>query len=233
MSAAVDGATEPDGLDWRRVVQVITARGVGAGGRGSGYQVTGNLVLTAAHVLCDATSVQVRFLTECGGTREVHGTPDWADSASDIALIRIADSPSAGGQPTDEVSPVRFARIAKTVDCEALGFPRFRLRPDATSSDRGEPVWYRDSHHVRGDTSPLGYMRAGRLAITVKSSPEYDPERGRSPWEGMSGAPVWSGGCVIGVISEHHRPDGLGTLDLFLVPIGPDEEGMRYEAVFR
>jgi hypothetical protein len=24
----------------------------------------------------------------------------------------------------------------------------------------------------------------------------------------------------------------LGTLDLFLVPIGPDEQGMRYEAVF-
>ena len=26
--------------------------------------------------------------------------------------------------------------------------------------------------------------------------------------------------------------DGLGTLDLFLVPIGPDALGMRYEAVF-
>jgi hypothetical protein len=26
--------------------------------------------------------------------------------------------------------------------------------------------------------------------------------------------------------------EGLGTLDIFLVPIGPDAEGMRYEAVF-
>jgi hypothetical protein len=26
--------------------------------------------------------------------------------------------------------------------------------------------------------------------------------------------------------------DALGSLDLFLVPIGPDEAGMRYEAVF-
>ena len=26
--------------------------------------------------------------------------------------------------------------------------------------------------------------------------------------------------------------DELGTLDLFLVPIGPDKEGIRYEAVF-
>jgi hypothetical protein len=28
------------------------------------------------------------------------------------------------------------------------------------------------------------------------------------------------------------RHAGLGTLDVFLVPIGPDEVGMRYEAVF-
>jgi hypothetical protein len=26
--------------------------------------------------------------------------------------------------------------------------------------------------------------------------------------------------------------DTMGTLELFLVPIGPDQEGMRYEAVF-
>jgi hypothetical protein len=26
--------------------------------------------------------------------------------------------------------------------------------------------------------------------------------------------------------------DKMGTLDIFLVPIGPDEKGMRYEAVF-
>ncbi|MFD5254724.1 NACHT domain-containing protein [Streptomyces bobili] len=209
---AVGGGVEPDGLDPRRAVQVITTRGAGPGGRGSGYQVTGNLVLTAAHVLCDATSVQVRFLTEDGGTREVDGKPVLADSASDVALIRFADDPSAGGLSADEVPPVRFARVMRTVDCEALGFPRFRLRAGTESPDHGEPVWYRDSHHARGDTSPLSYMRTGRLEITLKSSPEYDPDRGRSPWEGMSGAPVWSGGCVIGVISEHHRPDGLGTL---------------------
>ena len=26
--------------------------------------------------------------------------------------------------------------------------------------------------------------------------------------------------------------DALGNMDLFIVPIGPDDEGMRYEAVF-
>ncbi len=28
------------------------------------------------------------------------------------------------------------------------------------------------------------------------------------------------------------RHDGMGDFELFLVPIGPDSEGMRYEAIF-
>ncbi|MGP3922776.1 trypsin-like peptidase domain-containing protein [Streptomyces sp. 8N616] len=211
MSAAVGGAFEPDGLDRWRVVQVITTRGDRAGGRGSGYQVAGDVVLTAAHVVCDATSVQVRFLTKDGGTRELPGEPVWADSASDIALLRIADDSSTGGLSAAQVSPVRFGRISQPVDCEALGFPRFKLRPDTASPDRDAPMWYRDSHHARGKTTPLSNLRAGSLEISV-DPPEYDPEPGRSPWEAMSGAAVWSDGCVIGVISEHHRSDGLGRL---------------------
>ncbi|CAM5582285.1 hypothetical protein SALBM311S_13067 [Streptomyces alboniger] len=73
-------------------------------------------------------------------------------------------------------------------------------------------VAYRDSHHARGDTTPLSSYLEGCLEINLKSSPEYDLEPGRSPWEGMSGAAVWSGGYVIGVITKHHRADGLSTL---------------------
>ncbi|HSV64583.1 MAG TPA: NACHT domain-containing protein [Mycobacteriales bacterium] len=205
------GVPEPSGLDLWRVVQVITTRGVGAGRRGSGYRMAGNVVLTAAHVVCDAMSVQVRFLTEDGGTRESYGEPVWAHAALDIALLKIADDSSSGGLGTVEVLPVRFARILRPVGCEALGFPRFKLRPDTALPDRGTPMWYRDSHHARGDTTPASDWLTGSLEITVRP-PEYDAEPDRSPWEGMSGAAVLSGGCVIGVISEHHRPDGLGKL---------------------
>ena len=31
---------------------------------------------------------------------------------------------------------------------------------------------------------------------------------------------------------HHLEHDGLGGLDLFLVPLGPDAHGMRYEAIF-
>ncbi|GAB2813745.1 hypothetical protein GCM10027073_52530 [Streptomyces chlorus] len=228
MNAPVDAASEPYGLDRRRVVQVIAVRGADEGWRGSGYQVTWNLVLTAAHVVCTATTVQVRFLTAGRGTREVYGKPVWTNPASDIALIRLADDSIAGGPAAAEVPRVRFARIEQPMDCEALGFPRFRLRVDAASPDRGANATYRDSHHARGDTTPLSNHREGTLEITLKSSPEYDPERGRSPWEGMSGAPLWSDGYVIGVITRHHRSDGLGTLaaspvDGWYEHLAPDE----------
>ncbi|SMQ19946.1 Trypsin-like peptidase domain-containing protein [Streptomyces sp. Ag82_O1-12] len=206
------GAFKPYGLDRRRVVQVITKRGADGGWRGSGYQVTRKLVLTAAHVVCDATTVQVRFLTEGCGTREVHGKPVWMNPASDIALISIADDSSADGPDAAGVTRVRFARIEQPMDCEALGFPRFRLRTGVTSRDRGVPVSYRDSHHARGETTPWSNHLEGTLEIALKSSPEHDRDRGRSPWEGMSGAPVWSGGYVIGVITKHHLSDGLSTL---------------------
>ncbi|WP_371675948.1 trypsin-like peptidase domain-containing protein [Streptomyces sp. NBC_01276] len=206
------GATEPDGLDRRRAVQVLTTHGTGAGGRGSGYLVAANTVLTAAHVVDGATTVQVRFLTEDGGTREVPGAPVWVNSDADVALIALADGSGPDGPAAAAVAAVRFARVAKPVECEALGFPRFRLRSGPASPDGGGPASYRDSHHARGETTPLSNRREGSLEITLKSSPEYDPERGRSPWEGMSGAPVWSGGYVIGVITRHYRSDGLSTL---------------------
>ncbi|MFE2245935.1 trypsin-like peptidase domain-containing protein [Streptomyces lavendulae] len=226
--------TEPDGLDRRRAVQIITTDWAGAAGRGSGYHVAGNTVLTAAHVVLGAAVVQVRFLTEDGGTREVQGRPFWVNHDSDVALIAIADAavrgPGAGSPAGAVVPPVRFGRVSKPVDCEALGFPRFRLRAGTVSPDGGAPVPYRDSHHARGETTPLSNQREGSLEITLKSLPEHDPERGRSPWEGMSGAPVWSGGYLIGVITKHHRSDGLGTLaaspvDRWYRQVGPQEIG--------
>ena len=30
----------------------------------------------------------------------------------------------------------------------------------------------------------------------------------------------------------HLEHDGMGALDIFIVPIGPDQAGMRYEAIF-
>lgn len=210
MTTADSGAAPPDGLDVRRVAQVLTTRGAGAGRRGSGYRMTSDTVLTAAHVVHDAASVRLRFLTEDGGTTELPGEPVWSDTGADIAVLRIAPDATADGVPA-EVPPVRFARITGHVACEALGFPKFKLRPGPAAPDRAAATRFRDSHHARGGTTPLSNLRSGSLEISV-DPPAADPEPGRSPWEGMSGAVVWSGGYVIGVVGEHHDSDGLGRL---------------------
>ncbi|MFF9351281.1 trypsin-like peptidase domain-containing protein [Streptomyces sp. NPDC014734] len=211
MSTGGHPAPEPAGPDLRRVVQVLATTEKGARRRGSGYRVGTDAVLTAAHVVDDASSVHLRFLTEDGRTTEVPGKRVWTDSVADIAVLRIARDPDTGGPPATEVPPVRFARVTAVVACEALGFPRFKMRRDPASVLDGRPVLYRDSHHARGTTTPLAGVRQGALELSLRA-PEYDADRNRSPWEGMSGAAVWSDGRLIGVVSEHHRPDGLGTL---------------------
>ncbi|MFJ8828115.1 trypsin-like peptidase domain-containing protein [Streptomyces sp. NPDC102467] len=211
MSTAKSRSSEPTGLDLKRVVQVLTSTETGTQGRGSGYRVAADAVLTAAHVVQDASSIRLRFFTEDGRTTEVPGHPVWLDASVDIAVLRLASGPAAHGAPSGHVPPVRFARITNVVECEALGFPRFATRRDPASAVGGPPTVYRDSHHARGTTTPLAGVRRGTLELALRA-PEYDVERERSPWEGMSGAAVWSGGCLIGVVSEHHRADGLGTL---------------------
>lgn len=205
------GASGPAaGLDQRRAVQVIALRGSGVRALGSGYLVTGEAVLTAAHVVRGATALRVRFITTGGRAVELPGMPVWEHHESDVAVVGITpDTADAdvGGLLAGTLPPVRFARVNAAMECEALGFPRFMLRRDALSAER-----FRDSHHARGSTTPWSKLRGGGLAITVVGAPGDAPEREGSAWEGMSGAAVWSDGCIVGVVSEHHPREGAGTL---------------------
>ena len=180
--------------------------------RGTGYLVTSQLVLTAAHVLAGVVSIRLRFNADQPGEWSAEGELTWSDPVLDVALIRIVDSSITPLGPAPAVAPVRFGRIAQPAECEALGFPRFKLREDATRPGAdGRPSKYRDSHHAIGIATPWSNLREGTMEVNVRA-PEYDPDPAHSPWEGMSGAAVWSGGYLIGVVGKHHRSDGLGTL---------------------
>jgi hypothetical protein len=108
-----------------------------------------------------------------------------------------------------------FGRVAErdaVLACSAMGFPWFKLRDDpAQPLDDGSPSQYRDSAHAVGTIAVLANRRQGTLEVSVPP-PERDPDPERSPWEGMSGAAVWSGGRIIGLVADHHRSDGLGRL---------------------
>ena len=56
-----------------------------------------------------------------------------------------------------------------------------------------------------------------------------ETDRKREPFSIVFRAPMETGLPQNTYRLEH---DEMGSLDLFIVPIGPDSEGMRYEAVF-
>ncbi|GAA2139340.1 nSTAND1 domain-containing NTPase [Actinomadura napierensis] len=192
-------------LDPHRAAMIIVALEDGSAWRGSGYRISETVVLTAAHVVAGAAQVEVLFdpdrKDQVGGA----ATVAWSDEGVDVAVLEghwpPAD-PSAG--PPD---PVRFGwvdDIDTVLSCSAVGFPRHKLRYRAGG-------WFRDSSHVRGTIAALSHRREGTLEIRV-DPPERDPDPDASPWEGMSGAAVFARGVLIGLISRHHRSDGLGVL---------------------
>jgi hypothetical protein len=209
MSGLDDAAA---GISPQRVAELLVTPAVpGPGRRGSGYRVSASAVLTAAHVVQGAAQVWVRFNADRPGEWLTEGTVEWSDSTVDAAVVSIMPRPKDEGQ----VTPVAFGRVADrdaVLTCSAMGFPRFKLRNDpAQPLDDGHPSQYRDSLHAVGTIAVLSNRREGTLEVSVLQ-PERDPDPDLSPWQGMSGAAVFSGGKVIGLLAQHHRADGLGRL---------------------
>ncbi|MGM0350092.1 effector-associated domain 2-containing protein [Streptomyces sp. Adlamb9] len=206
-----------EGLDAARVAEVLVAGPPGR--RGSGYRVGAGHVLTATHVVAGTSAVRVRFDADRPGEWSAPARVVLSAAAADVALLEIADVPA----DRPGVEPPRYAAVPDAdvvLPFSAMGFPRFKLRESESESESergggggagGTPGRYRDSCHVTGTVSVLSNRREGTLELAV-AAPPADPEPHRSPWEGMSGAFVWCGGAVIGVVSAHHRADGLGRL---------------------
>ncbi|KAK1178918.1 trypsin-like peptidase domain-containing protein [Streptomyces sp. NBS 14/10] len=197
------------GLDPDRVAEVIVAYETGDGGRkgkrGSGYLITDRTVLTAAHVVADAATIQLRFRADQEGAWSADGVVVFKAPHIDIAVVSLMDTPDLPPVPT-----VTFGRLVDAdgeLPCSMMGFPRFKLREDAPGSGSR----FRDAHHQQGTISPWSNTRQKSLSIRV-DAPAPDPDPEVSPWEAMSGAAVWSEGHLIGVVIEHHASEGLGRL---------------------
>ena len=198
-----------------RVAQIVVDRGPSDDSfRGSGYLVAPGLVLTAAHVLAGASGVRVRLDVDQRTEIDVQADRWWADleaqDGTDLAVIMIPADVTAGR----DAEPVRFGRIR---DCtavlavQALGFPRFKLR--TRSASQGDPGVFRDLEQVTGHVPVAANRRQGTLAVYLDDPPPPSPDPQRfSPWEGMSGAAVWAGGRIIGIVAEHHSGEGAGRL---------------------
>ena len=174
-------------LDRRRVA-MIYATSSGRGRLGSGYFINDHLVLTAGIVVSEpdgektTNAVQVRPL----GTKDwIDARQVWASTDRNMALLEHAtlsiessDVPELG--EITGTNPIR---------CTAVGFPKFKERPDRR----------RDPEQIFGNILPLSHTESGLFDIDLTTSfPSSNPAR--SPWAGMSGAAVFVDDYLVGII---------------------------------
>ncbi|MFF0087865.1 trypsin-like peptidase domain-containing protein [Streptomyces canus] len=188
------------GLDAERLVS-LTANGR----RGSGYLLTPELILTAGHCVGPTGSaVAARAYARHEGSydlseeRHTFRVAVRGDEEPDYALLEsTADNPfrTARDDPSGEVHLGRLIGEG-AVAAQALGFPKSGVQQAGTRQ-------LMNPEDVRGRVLPLtGSRREVRrlnLQIRTGSSPL---DRGASLWSGMSGAALFSGDHLIGVITE-------------------------------
>ena len=178
------------GLEEGRVVRTSVPLGDGTGGYrlGSGYLIADGLVLTAAHVLVPAGGAALNEVPGVEVTRPGGGwepaTVAWADAARDVAVLACPALRAVGR--------VRWGRLAgpDPLDWGAVGFPA------ASAAREGE----RQAEHAFGRTSPISERAARTLALTIESR-DAAKGRGGSLWAGLSGAAVFCGDHLAGVIT--------------------------------
>ncbi|MCT2583346.1 tetratricopeptide repeat protein [Actinophytocola gossypii] len=184
-------------------------------GSGSGYVLDRCLVLTSAHVVgAEGGETHVRPL---GGADRYRATVVWRGTPGgrdDAALVLVEDP--RWRPPTG--SGVRWGRTVTHrpgIPCETWGYPDFMRR-------EGQPA---DTAHASG-TINLGDRYVGdRYVLNLTGLP---PE-GTSPWAGLSGAPVFCGDLLAGVVTIDPARRGHAALEA--VPVYVLHHDRRFREV--
>ncbi|MFI6691328.1 NACHT domain-containing protein [Streptomyces sp. NPDC050433] len=165
--------------------------------QGSGYLLSARIVLTARHLLSDdmATTVVVP-----DGRGRISCRTLWAgDTDEGDAALLLADEDLVTPETVRAFQPNRFGRvagIAPLLDCYSLGYPQVRRY-------NGRKL---DIEQFQGTIKPASGIVRGGFVLEGAGTPPAARDDGQSPWAGMSGAPVFSGRHLIGVVTS----DGAG-----------------------
>jgi hypothetical protein len=196
-------------MDERRVTEVFVP--ASQSGRrdtfGSGYLVTDVLVLTAGHVVDPAAggACKVRPL---GQDKWRQARVIWRAKSCDAALLEV----KAFKKQSLQAGRARLGRLATgwRVPCRALGFPLAQAR-------RGSRASIRDTEEITGELAPLTLIKGGQLTVHISGSVPLSDAAGQSSWAGMSGAALFSGPLLVGVVTVD--PAHFGTDRLEAVPV--------------
>lgn len=202
-----------------RVAQLTVTDLRGVRRLGSGYLLADGVVLTAGHVLDGAAEVVVTFRPDRDVQRRVQAVSWWADAGTDLGLVSIA--------PGIAVEPALFGRLparADVVAVHAVGFPRWKMRnADGTVPVEGDGKRrFRESAHIVGSSPLQSNSRRRTLEVVLPAAPAESAD-GHSPWEGMSGAALWVGELIVGVVAQHHPAEGLARLAAVRVDVAVDD----------
>jgi tetratricopeptide (TPR) repeat protein len=181
-----------------RVCEVAALPSVDAakGSLGTGLLLGSGRVLTARHVV-DPDS----FEAKAWKVRPI-GTADWLKAQQPVCAktgdIAVLSVPAGGELLPSGVDPPRLGRLAGADELTArtVGFPDARR---TRASQGGLPIG--DPEQVRGELRPATQAKGGLLSLHLwGATPTWAAYAG-SPWEGMSGAGVFHGPWLVGVVS--------------------------------
>jgi Trypsin-like peptidase domain len=197
-----------------RVVEVEADLGNGATPRwryGSGVLLGGRTVLTAAHVVVDAVAANIRGTDKI--LRPATVDPAWIGDRDrfDLALLELQDDSTARLSTLPLATIDRDTPTGRFVDgCWSVGYPAFQ---EVERDAEGRSV--RETAQVGGHIPPLGGLVGGKLTFEVTATPRELPAGGtleETPWSGMSGAAVFAGDAIVGVVAEHAPKQGSSAI---------------------
>lgn len=208
------------------LAEIVITDDAGKQSRGSGYLVSTGWVLTAAHVVADAAEIGVWLgaPTELRTKEGVGVAPGQVRTiaALDLALVPVPPSVTPDGY----VRPLLGAldrQSSTSIPCVAGGFPWFKLREAPGQAG----VYVRDVHFAAAQVAAGSNLKTGTLSFAVTTAiPQRREEPDRSPWEGMSGAAVFttSSGHLVAVVGRHHPTEGPGVLTVRPLQLPPSNE---------
>ncbi|MGW8452831.1 NACHT domain-containing protein [Streptomyces niveus] len=160
--------------------------------QGSGFLLSERLVLTARHLLGEDETTTVAVP---GGRPRIACRTLWVgDADADDAALLLADEflVTPGSTLFETVRFGRIDSITALLECHSLGFPRVQRYDGQKLS----------MEQFRGTIKPGSGILRGEYVIEGTGTPPAALEDGGSPWAGMSGAPVFSGGFLIGMVAK-------------------------------
>nr|WP_269781526.1 tetratricopeptide repeat-containing serine protease family protein [Nocardia bovistercoris] len=173
------------------------------------------LVLTSAHVVPETggavTVTQPARTTTYTAVVVWRGTPDGKD---DAALVQVTD-PAWPVLPIEPIVWGRTVTYQPGIPCRSWGFPDFVQR-------RHQPV---DMEQPRGTLNPGDRYSTDTYVLHLDTHPPTTMPDGGSPWAGMSGAAVFCGALLTGVVAvdpAHRDHAALEAVPAYVLLTNPD-----------